>query len=92
MDYDGGIIILFGSGKGREPMRFLRWAYRLSEYSCSVSYKPGAQDIVSTSGRALFFLNEPLSTIDDELNVRTIFGEALLDALLLNNVADAAAV
>lgn len=46
-DHSPLTTLLTGGGKGRRPMRLLRWADRLNEYSFNVTYKPGAVNVVA---------------------------------------------
>lgn len=70
-------------------MAFFARQNNFKEYLFSVSYKPGVWNVVTDLFSHAVHLNENVSTTDDELSVRKISGDALLDALLLNDVADA---
>lgn len=63
-NHDARTTLLSRKGKKQKPMRLLRWADQLSEYSFSVSYKPGAQNsrglLVTRRSSKCFFATDSL--------------------------------
>ena len=87
--------LLSGGTKGRRPMQLFRWADRLSEYQFDVVYRPGADnavaDLLSRSEAEPSHKTPPGTATLTDIFILTVFGNAALDGLNLQDVAEATA-
>lgn len=87
-DHSSLTTLLAGASKGHKPMRLLRWADRLAQYSFNVEYRPGRLNAVAD------YLSRPDDTpvnnnrvltdgsdLEREATISTIFGNPALLAV-----------
>ena len=80
--------LLSGSFNGPKPMRLLRWADRLAQYSYNIEYHPGRQNVVTDylsrfdePIKASMVTNNADSDPDIISTISTIFGNPALHAI-----------
>ena len=93
-DHSALTTLLSGSNKGRKPMRLLRWADRLQQYSYEIVYRSGKEntvpDLLSRAVDSGYLLSNTSEAHPDQTlelqTISTIFGSLALKAITPNEL------
>ena len=98
-DHQALKTLLTANGTGHRPLRLHQWADRLFQYTFSVVYRPGVQNVVADCLSRAFESSASLSVVpfaqpsddikdQEDIAIQVIFGDLATSVVTLQMVAD----